>query len=72
VRIWTLAYFAPNIIEFQKIPDTSNIATDLLNRTTRWRTLNYTRVAIFIAVSFGLIPLCLKILDLKNEVLQSK
>ncbi|SFD82487.1 hypothetical protein SAMN05518672_103375 [Chitinophaga sp. CF118] len=65
VRVWTLAYFAPNIIEFQNIANTTNSGTDLLNRVTLWRTLNYIRVGIFIAVSIGLIPLCLKIINLK-------
>ena len=65
VRAWTLIYFAPNIIEFQKITTTTNIGADLLNRASLWRTLNYIRVSIFIAVSFGLIPLCLKIMNWK-------
>jgi hypothetical protein len=67
VRVWTLAYFAPNIIEFQKIANTTNIGTELLNRTTLWRTLNYVRVGIFVAVSIGLIPLCIKIMNLKPK-----
>ncbi|MEO7992103.1 MAG: transposase [Chryseolinea sp.] len=66
VRVWTLAYFAPNIIEFQKIDSTSPAAMDLLNRTTLWRTLNYFRVGIFIAVSMGLIPLCIRIMNLNS------
>jgi len=65
VRVWTLVYFAPNIIEFQKIANKRNIGADLLNRTTLWRMLNYVRVGIFIAVSIGLIPLCIKIMNLK-------
>ncbi|AYB30913.1 transposase [Chryseolinea soli] len=64
VRAWTLIYFAPNIIEFQKAANHPGVGTDLLNRTTRWRTMNYIRVGIFIAVSIGLIPLCVKILNL--------
>ena len=67
VRAWTLIYFAPNIIEFQKIANQTNSGTDLLNRTTLWRTLNYIRVGIFIAVSIGLIPLCIRIMNLKIE-----
>ena len=65
VRAWTLMYFAPNIIEFQKIANGTNAGTDLLNRTNLWRTLNYIRVGLFIAVSLGLIPLCIKIMNLK-------
>lgn len=65
VRAWTLIYFAPNIIEFQKMANTTIPSLDLLHRTTRWKNLNYIRVAIFIAVSIGLIPLCIKILNLR-------
>lgn len=67
VRAWTLLYFAPNIIEFQKMANTSASASDLVNRATRWKNLNYLRVVIFIAVSIGLIPLYLKLLNLKIE-----
>lgn len=64
VRVWTLIYFAPNIIDFQKI---TILTEDLTARVQRWRLLNYVRVAIFIAVSIGLIPLCIKIMNLSNK-----
>lgn len=62
VRIWTLSYFAPNIIDFQKVAETPSLAKNLINRTSLWQTLNYVRVAIFMAVSIGLIPLCMRLL----------
>lgn len=65
VRVWTLIYFAPNIIEFQKIANTANTGSALLNKTTLWRQLNYLRVGLFIAVSIGLIPLCIKLIHIK-------
>ncbi len=65
VRVWTLAYFAPNIIEFEKIANGANIRGDFLNRASLWQTLNYIRVAIFVVISLGLIPLCIKILTLR-------
>ena len=65
VRAWTLIYFAPNIIEFQKIANTTGEGSGLLQRTRKWRNLNYLRVALFIAVSIGLIPLCIKIIQMK-------
>ena len=64
VRAWTLAYFAPNIIDFQKLANSTSFGTDLVSRTALWRTLNYIRVGIFVAVSVGLIPLCLRIMHL--------
>ena len=66
VRAWTLSYFAPNIIDFQKIGETPALAKDLISRASLWQTLNYTRVAMFMAVSFGLIPLCIKLFSLRH------
>lgn len=63
VRAWTLVYFAPNIIEFQKLADSAASAPDLMRRTTLWKNLNYIRVGIFIAVSIGLVPLYLKLIN---------
>lgn len=69
VRVWTLLYFAPNIIEFQKIPTDDSIAYgDLTAKTTSWRTLNYIRVAIFIGVSIGLVPLLYKVINLRASI----
>jgi len=66
VRVWTLVYFAPNIIAFQKISNTSNEGVDLISRTKRWRNLNYLRVGLFIAVSIALIPLYVKLLNINH------
>lgn len=66
LRVWTLAYFAPNIIEFQAIANGKSFTMDLLSRTKQWRTLNYIRVSVFMAVSIGLIPLLVKLTGLKN------
>lgn len=69
VRAWTLLYFAPNIIAFQKIStDGSAAYGDLTAKTTLWRSLNYVRVAIFIGISIGLVPLLYKVINLKAAV----
>jgi hypothetical protein len=65
VRVWTLAYFATNIIEFQQLANTTDTGVNLLNRATWWRNLNYLRVGIFVAVSIGLIPLYMRLLSMK-------
>jgi len=65
VRVWTLSFFAPNIIDFQKVAENPSLAKDLISRTSLWQTLNYVRVAIFIAVSIGLIPLCVKLFNFR-------
>lgn len=66
VRVWTLAYFAPNIIDFQKIAESPSLAKDLTSRTSLWQALNYVRVGIFIAVSIGLIPLCIRLFNIRH------
>lgn len=66
VRVWTLSFFAPNIINFQKVAADPSLAKDLINRTSLWQALNYLRVAIFIAISLGLIPLCIKLFSLRQ------
>lgn len=65
VRIWTLSFFAPNIIDFQKMAGAQAPSKDLISRTSLWQTLNYVRVAIFIAISCGLIPLCIKLFSMR-------
>ncbi|ATL48233.1 transposase [Chitinophaga caeni] len=66
VRVWTLSYFAPNIIAFQGMAENPSLAKDLVSSTKLWQTLNYIRVAIFIAVSLGLIPVWLKLVGLRG------
>jgi hypothetical protein len=66
VRMWTLVYFAPHIMEFQKLhTDGARASTELIAKTTLWRTLNYIRVALFIGISIGLLPVWYKVLRLK-------
>lgn len=66
VRAWTLIFFAPNIIDFQRIAETSANPDNLASRTSAWQTLNYIRVVIFIAISIAFIPLCIKALNLRS------
>jgi hypothetical protein len=63
VRIWTIVYFAPKIIHFQKIANTSERGNNLIKKASRWKTLNYFRVAVFMAVSIALIPLFITLLN---------
>lgn len=65
VRAWTLSYFAPNIIDFQKIAENPSLAKDLAKRTSLWQTLNYIRVIIFLVISCALIPLCIELFSLR-------
>ncbi|SHM43144.1 hypothetical protein SAMN05444266_10861 [Chitinophaga jiangningensis] len=65
VRVWTLVFFAPNIINFQKIAAAQAVVSNLAERVSLWQTLNYVRVAIFVVVSIGLIPLFIRVLNLR-------
>ncbi|MDG3584114.1 transposase [Galbibacter pacificus] len=67
VRAWTLSYFATNIIEFQKVAEGLSPTADMVKRANMWQSLNYIRVAIFVALSIGMIPLFLKLLNIKNN-----
>lgn len=64
VRVWTLAYFAPNIIDFQKTATDPSHVKDLVQRVTDWQTWNYVRVALYILLSIAFIPLCIKVLGM--------
>lgn len=66
VRVWTLVYFAPNIINFQKIAAAQTTVEDLMSRTSVWKTLNYLRVAIFIGVSIGMAAVCVRMFSLRH------
>ena len=66
VRIWTLTFFAPNIIQFQNLAASPSISEEIISRISLWKTLNYVRVAIYIAVSIGFIPLCIKLFSFRQ------
>jgi len=65
VRVWTILYFAPNIMEFETIANSENSTQNFIDKATLWRKLNYIRVGVFLAVSIALIPLCMKVLNLR-------
>ena len=62
VRVWTLGYFAPAIIEFQRLAGSGAAPAGLAARTARWQQLNYLRVSAFVLVSLGLLPLLGRVL----------
>ncbi len=65
VRVWTILYFAPNLMSFQSVANSESTMQNLLEKATLWRNLNYIRVGVFIVVSVALIPLCMKVLNVK-------
>ncbi len=66
LRAWTLMFFAPNIIEFQKIAEGASFGDELNARAEFWQKLNYLRVLLFIGVSIGLLPLFMKLFSLRH------
>lgn len=62
VRVWTLTYFAPEIISFQRIAETGEASLDLIRRVAVWKRLNGLRVAAFILLSLAMLPLCVRAL----------
>lgn len=67
IRVWTILYFVPNILEFERIANSAYTGPDLLARASQWENLNYLRVSLFLAVSLGLLPLCRRLLNRKTE-----
>lgn len=51
VRIWTLTYFAPAIIEFQSIDVVDKVDQGLVENANQWETLNYIRVGSYLALN---------------------
>ncbi|CAI8873296.1 transposase [Chryseobacterium sp. IT-36CA2] len=66
VRVWTLTFFAPHIIQFQNLAASSSVSEEIISRISLWKTLNYVRVAIYIALSMGFIPLCIKLFSFRH------
>jgi hypothetical protein len=62
VRAWTLTYFAPTIMEFQKVANGGTVVADIAGRAKRWKNLNYVRTGLFIAVSVGVLAIFLNVL----------
>ena len=65
VRVWTLLYFAPNIIAFQNADISLASIPEIAARTRLWKILNYVRVTIFVVLSLGLLPLCYRMLKMR-------
>jgi hypothetical protein len=61
IRVWTLTYFAPTIMKFQRIANTDDYSLGLPAKAKRWRHLNYIRTGLFIAISLALVPLCIQL-----------
>ncbi|MGL5850511.1 MAG: hypothetical protein ACRCZD_06955 [Phycicoccus sp.] len=72
VRVWTIAYFAPTVIEFQQLAQSGVVEdladADLEGRAVQWQTLNYLRVGICLAISLGLMPILARVRRIETSV----
>lgn len=55
VRIWTMIYFVPLIIEFQNMESSMEIIEDLVEKAGGWRFWNYFRVGLFFIINLLLV-----------------
>ena len=63
LRVWTLAYFAPNIIFFQSLPEADTVDAALQAKAALWRNLNLVRTGLFLVLNLAVA--CL--LPVKNK-----
>ncbi len=66
IRGWTLLYFAPNIISFQSSTCEITSGHELVKKVRLWKQLNLVRIALYIMISLGFLPLLIKVIRLKN------
>lgn len=53
LRIWTLQYFAPTLMQFMAMDVKPVVDPGLLKQATIWKHLNYLRVGLYILVNLG-------------------
>ncbi len=55
LRVWTLIYFAPVILEFQNTAIGGVAHQDIIQKAKDWRNLNYLRVAVYFLVNLAFV-----------------
>jgi hypothetical protein len=55
IRIWTVLYFAPSFLDFQKLSSRPEIASSLIARTVLWEKLNYVRTGLVVALNISML-----------------
>ena len=56
IRIWTILYFAPNIISFWSYPYSNAVDEALKQRVKTWEILSIIRTLILTGITFSMIP----------------
>jgi hypothetical protein len=68
VRLWTIFYFAPSFLAFQKLADSPEIAYPLLEGAGRWKSLNLIRTGLVTCLNFALLAYVIKTLSPRKTV----
>ena len=55
VRVWTVAYFAPMFLTFQKLSSASYIPASLIEGTVHWKKLNCIRTGAVVALNIWML-----------------
>jgi hypothetical protein len=53
IRAWTVLYFAPSFLRFQKLSSHPPLASSLIAQTLLWEKLNYVRTALVVALNIA-------------------
>lgn len=67
IRIWTVVYFAPSFLEFQKLSSQAHIVGVLTERTLRWKELNYIRTALVGILNLAMLFCVRKMLSMTSD-----
>jgi hypothetical protein len=55
LRSWTVVYFAPTFLTFQKLSSASDIPKSLIESAVRWKNLNYIRTSAVVALNIWML-----------------
>jgi hypothetical protein len=55
IRAWTVFYFAPSFLDFQRLSSHPPIASSLIAQTLLWEKLNYVRTALVAALNIAML-----------------
>ncbi|HTB98472.1 MAG TPA: hypothetical protein VK716_15790 [Terracidiphilus sp.] len=74
VRAWTILYFAPSFLTFQRLSANSQFANPLLEGVVRWKNLNLIRTSLVTGLNVAFLAYVINRLSSRNtrKVLTSK
>ena len=66
VRAWTILYFAPSFLAFQRLSVRQEIAKSILESAVRWKNLNLVRTGLVTGLNIAFIVYVIKRLSSRN------